>query len=84
MQKHTHLPLAGVRVIDFGQQISGPAVAMVLADLGATVILIGPPQSPQGKSPTNATLQKFMKIRCLQCHHNDPKLGVFSNWYLPY
>ena len=58
MQKHTHLPLAGVRVIDFGQQIAGPAVAMVLADLGATVIHIDPPQGPQWKSPANAILNR--------------------------
>ena len=32
------LPLAGVRVIDFGQQIAAPAVSMTLADLGATVV----------------------------------------------
>lgn len=31
------LPLKGVKVIDFGQYIAGPAVAMILADLGATV-----------------------------------------------
>ena len=58
MQKHTHLPLAGVRVIDFGQQIAGPAVAMVLADLGATVIHIDPPQGPQWNNPANAILNR--------------------------
>lgn len=34
------LPLQGVNVIDFGQYIAGPAVAMILADLGATVVHI--------------------------------------------
>jgi crotonobetainyl-CoA:carnitine CoA-transferase CaiB-like acyl-CoA transferase len=58
MDKHAHLPLAGVRVIDFGQQIAGPAVAMVLADLGATVIHIDPPQGPQWQSPANAILNR--------------------------
>ena len=43
MNNLRHLPLLGVRVIDFGQQIAGPAVAMVLADFGATVIHIDPP-----------------------------------------
>ena len=38
MRKHSHLPLIGVRVIDFGQQIAGPAVAMILADLGACLL----------------------------------------------
>ena len=58
MDKHTQLPLRGVRVIDFGQQIAGPAVAMVLADLGATVIHIDPPQGPQWQSPANAILNR--------------------------
>ena len=58
MQKQPQLPLAGVRVIDFGQQIAGPAVAMVLADLGATVIHIDPPQGPQWKHAANAILNR--------------------------
>lgn len=52
------LPLIGVRVIDFGQQIAGPAVAMILADLGATVIHIDPPTGPQWQSPANAILNR--------------------------
>jgi len=35
------LPLHGVQVIDFGQHIAGSAVAMILGDLGATVVHIG-------------------------------------------
>lgn len=29
----SNLPLSGVKVIDFGQYIAGPAVAMLLGDL---------------------------------------------------
>jgi crotonobetainyl-CoA:carnitine CoA-transferase CaiB-like acyl-CoA transferase len=53
-----NLPLVGVRVIDFGQQIAGPAVAMILADLGATVIHIDPPKGPQWDHPANAILNR--------------------------
>jgi crotonobetainyl-CoA:carnitine CoA-transferase CaiB-like acyl-CoA transferase len=63
MQDHSYLPLSGVRVIDFGQQIAGPAVAMVLADLGATVIHIDPPTGAQWKHQANAILNR--NKRCL-------------------
>ncbi|MGY4877513.1 CoA transferase [Vreelandella aquamarina] len=52
------LPLKGVKVVDFGQYMAGPAVAMILADLGATVIHIDPPAGPLWKTPANATLNR--------------------------
>ena len=56
MITRNHLPLAGVRVVDFGQQIAGPAVAM--ADQGATVIHIDPPEGPFWNDPANAVLNR--------------------------
>ncbi len=58
MTKKLPLPLEGVRVVDFGQQIAGPAVAMVLADFGATVVHIDPPEGPQWDHPANAVLNR--------------------------
>lgn len=58
MRNHHPLPLVNVRVVDFGQQIAAPAVAMVLADLGATVVHIDPPEGPQWDHPANAILQR--------------------------
>jgi crotonobetainyl-CoA:carnitine CoA-transferase CaiB-like acyl-CoA transferase len=52
------LPLTGVRVVDFGQQIAAPAAAMTLADLGATVVHIDPPSGPQWDHPANAVLNR--------------------------
>ncbi|WP_226507508.1 CoA transferase [Pseudomonas sp. MWU16-30317] len=58
MAKLSQLPLSGVNVIDFGQYIAGPAVAMILGDLGATVIHIDPPAGPLWDSPANAVLNR--------------------------
>ncbi len=48
-------PLAGVRVLDFGQYIAGPLAAMLLGDLGADVVRIDPPDGPRLRGPANAT-----------------------------
>lgn len=56
------LPLAGIKVIDFGQYMAGPAVAMLLADLGATVIHVDPPGGPLWDSPCNATLNRNKRL----------------------
>lgn len=57
MAKHA-LPLKGVNVVDFGQYIAGPAVAMILADLGATVVHVDPPAGPMWDNPANAILNR--------------------------
>ena len=40
-------PLTGVRVVDFGQYVAGPLVAVLLADQGADVIHVDPPGGPR-------------------------------------
>lgn len=50
--------LSGLRVIDFGQYLAGPLVAMNLADLGADVIRVDPPGGPRWGNPANAALQR--------------------------
>ncbi len=59
------LPLSGVRVVDFGQYIAGPALAMILGDLGATVVHIDPPSGPLWDNPANAILNRNKLIVAL-------------------
>ncbi|HEX5434890.1 MAG TPA: CoA transferase [Candidatus Angelobacter sp.] len=51
------LPLAGIRVIDFGRFIAGPYCAMLLADMGADVIRIDRRQGSEDRylAPVAAT-----------------------------
>ncbi len=42
-------PLKGIRVVDLGQYIAGPGAAMVLAELGATVIKVEPITGDQAR-----------------------------------
>ena len=54
----TQGPLSGIRVVDFGQYVAGPALAMMLADQGAEVIHIDPPDGPMWDSPVDAVLNR--------------------------
>ena len=55
------LPLKGLRVLDFGHYIAGPAVGMILADQGAEVIRIDPPGGLRWKNHANAILGRGKK-----------------------
>jgi crotonobetainyl-CoA:carnitine CoA-transferase CaiB-like acyl-CoA transferase len=50
--------LDGLRVIDFGQYIAGPLAAVMLADQGADVIHVDPPDGPAWKVDADAFLQR--------------------------
>jgi len=50
--------LEGVRVVDFGHHLAGPLVGMMLADLGAEVIRIDPPDSNRSEDPAFAMFSR--------------------------
>ncbi len=63
-------PLAGVKVIDFGQYIAGPAAAMILADVGAEVIRVDPPDGPRWQSPAARMLNRGKQSITLDLKQN--------------
>lgn len=62
----SHKPLTGVKVLDFSQLLPGPMCSLQLADLGAEVIKIEPPQGDAarglGSSSSNTTSHFFLAI----------------------
>jgi len=61
MIDENELPLKGLRVLDFGHYLAGPAVGMILADQGAEVIRIDPPGGPRWVNQANAILGRGKK-----------------------
>ena len=51
-------PLDGIQVLDFGQYVAGPAAAMLLADLGAEIIRVDPPDGPRWDSAAVQVLNR--------------------------
>lgn len=60
--------LAGLRVVDFGQWLAGPLIAVWLADAGADVVRVDPPGGPRWRHPANAMLQRGKRSIVLDLH----------------
>ncbi len=71
--------LDGYRIIDVAQVISGPMATRILADQGAEVIKVEPPEGdilrhmggPKGLSPTFATVNRSKRSVVLDLKHPD-------------
>ncbi len=63
--------LDGLRVVDFGQGLAAPLVAMILGDNGADVIRVDPPGGPRWDHPSNAVLQRSKRSIALDLKTPD-------------
>ena len=63
--------LEHIRVIDFGQYISGPLAGMLLADQGADVVRIDPPGGPRWETPANSTWNRGKRSITLDLKRAD-------------
>jgi crotonobetainyl-CoA:carnitine CoA-transferase CaiB-like acyl-CoA transferase len=68
--------LAGVRVVEFGQYIAGPLAGMLLADQGADVIHVDPPEGPRWDTSANAVWHRGKRRLVLDLRaHEDVAVG---------
>ncbi|MEK7777234.1 MAG: CaiB/BaiF CoA-transferase family protein, partial [Chloroflexota bacterium] len=53
------LPLEGIRVVEVGQIVAGPTAGLILADMGADVIKVEPPDAGTQRRPGNLRTGSF-------------------------
>jgi crotonobetainyl-CoA:carnitine CoA-transferase CaiB-like acyl-CoA transferase len=68
-------PLEGVRIIDVSEVISGPLAVMVLAEQGADVIKVEPPQYGE-ESRQLANYRDGMAALYANCNHGKRSIGI--------
>lgn len=78
MPQTSQQPLAGVQVLDFGHYMAGPAAAMMLADFGADVISITPPDGPRWKHPTSHILNRNKTLVTLDLATNTGRIAALD------
>lgn len=75
----TAAPLLGMKVLDFGHYVAGPAAAMMLADFGADVVSVTPVGGPRWKHPAGRVLSRNKTV--IELDLKDAK-GLAEAWAL--
>ncbi len=70
--------LDGLRVVDFGQYVAGPLLAMLLADAGAEVLRVDPPGGPRWKDAGNAVLNRGKRSVQLDLKQPSDRRAAFD------
>jgi crotonobetainyl-CoA:carnitine CoA-transferase CaiB-like acyl-CoA transferase len=68
-------PLAGVRIVDVSEVISGPLATMILADQGADILKIEPPRYGE-ESRQLANYRNGMAGLYANCNHGKRSIGI--------
>ncbi|WP_343562116.1 CoA transferase [Kiloniella sp. b19] len=71
-------PLSHIRVLDFGHYLAGPLVGMMLADMGAEVIRIDPPEGPAFDDPAFDMLSRGKKALTLDLKSESGRQSVLE------
>lgn len=69
-------PLAGIRVVDLGQYAASPFVGLLLAEQGATVVQINPPEGPSWDHPAWRIFQRGKTRVDIDLHDPDGRAAV--------
>ena len=72
----SRLPLEGMHVVEFGQIIAGPTAGLILADMGADVIKVEPPDAGTPSRPSSQRNGSFF-------YFNRNKRGIAANIATP-
>jgi len=74
--KPMHLPLQGIRVLDVSQVMAGPFACMLLADLGADVIKVEPPEGDQTRGAMGFKMKGPDSMGFLNMNRNKRSLTL--------
>ena len=72
----SRLPLEGMHVVEFGQIVAGPTAGLILADMGADVIKVEPPDAGTPSRPSSQRNGSFF-------YFNRNKRGIAANIATP-